>query len=79
MRDLKILPDENDLGMARLGIAPKDIEENACFGTFQYDQIDSNPKYQLRKDKFLVPILLWGPNNQVRNFSNFSICVNESA
>jgi len=42
------------------------IEENACFGTFQYDQIDSNPKYQLRKDKFLVPILLWGPNNQVR-------------
>ena len=31
MRDFRILPEENDLGMARSGIAPNDIDENACF------------------------------------------------
>ena len=31
------------------------------------------PKYQTRKDKFLIPLIAWGPNNQLRGFREAAI------
>ena len=43
-----------------------DNDEKSCFADFDYNSIDKNPKHRLDPTKFLVPILIWGPNNQVK-------------
>lgn len=62
--------------MHRLGTAPDNYQPsiehvytNECFANYNYNELDPNPKYQMHSDKFLVPILLWGPNNQIRGFA----------
>ena len=40
-----------------------------CFETFDYSNLNPNPTHRLRADRFLVPILIWGPNNQIRGFA----------
>lgn len=40
-----------------------------CFPKKNIDAFQNiEPEYNLDRTRFLVPILIWGPNNQVRGF-----------
>ena len=40
-----------------------------CFAKENIDALSNvEPEYNLDRTRFLVPILIWGPNNQIRGF-----------
>lgn len=43
--------------------------ESDCIEPLNFEQLSNiKPKYQTDANSFLVPILIWGPNNQIRGF-----------
>lgn len=46
-----------------------DDEGGKCFAKENIDALSNvEPEYNLDRTRFLVPILIWGPNNQIRGF-----------
>ena len=47
------------------------ISEHNCIKPLNFDDLKTIiPKYQTNSNSFLVPILIWGPNNQVFKLFN---------
>jgi hypothetical protein len=42
-------------------------DDESCFEPINFKELKKiKPKYQTNPNRFMVPILIWGPNNQVK-------------